>query len=314
MNAPDIPDTFRRRRWINDAESLLLSASPVRDLEASADAARFFGIAPSDLLMSRMCTVPLVLPELPRPVKGRFADGVRAEALWHPLVWLPASVRDRRTVADDEGSDGYRQEFDDAYAVRVAVTLMGSALFRPDDGTWVDVLSLAGIDTDRVEDLARVQAWLDGEDDDVLDALDLTPYIPSEASELGELLAEEENDLILAGMHRSAWDLTGVIDSAVNPETGELADGTDLQEASFALHLSALAAMYSFASLGDPEIDTWRYDASAAEKAETPEALVRIAERMRARLAEIARETSGAFEAAVTMLASFDNEDQPPAG
>ncbi|MGH3249817.1 MAG: hypothetical protein ACRDOI_26955 [Trebonia sp.] len=146
MNAPDVPATFRRRRWVNDAESLLLSASPVRDLVASCEAARFFGVAPGELLLSRMCTVPLILPELPRPVRCRFWDGARAEALWHPLAWLPASVRDRRTVADDEEDAGYRREFDDAYAIRVAVTMMGSALYDPSDGTWADVLSLAGIE------------------------------------------------------------------------------------------------------------------------------------------------------------------------
>lgn len=315
MNVPDVPDGFRRRRWVNDPESLLLSASPVRDLEASAEAGHFFGIAADGLLLSRMCTVPLLLPELPRPVKGRFPAGMRAEALWHPLAWLPAPVRDRRTVTDDDGdSGGRRREFDDAYAIRVAVTLTGSALYDPSDGTWADVLSLAGIDIDREDGRDRVQAWLDGGYDDALDTLSLDPYISPEAGELGELLAGEENDLILAGMHRSAWDLAGVIDGVISPGTGELAAGTDVQEASFTLHLAALAAMYAFSSLGDPETATWRHDAAAAGQARTPEALAALAGSMRARFTEISRETHGAFDAAVTMLAVFGTGDQSPDG
>jgi hypothetical protein len=314
MSTPDIA-AVRRRRWVNDPESLLLSASPVADLEATVQAARFFGADPGGLLMSRMCTVPLLLPETPRPVKRRFPDGVQAEALWHPLLWLPDSVSGRRTVPGD-GRDGPRPEFDDAYAIRIAVTLMGAALYDPSDGTWADVLSLAGIDTDQEDHLARVRAWLGGGSDPALDAIDLSPYITPAAEELGALLAGEENDMILAGMHRSARDLAGVIDGAVNPVTGQLADGADEQEASFALHLCALAAMYAFASLGDPETAEWRVDAARAVKADTTPALAGLAGEMRARLTGIARETAGAFGAAVTMLAGFDapGQDEPPAG
>lgn len=303
MSTTEAP-AVRRRKWVNDPETLLLSSSPLRDIETVTEAAKFLGAAPGDLLMSRMCTVPLLAPEAARPVRDRFPAGTRADALWHPLLWLPPGVAARRTV--DRGN-GPRPEYDDGYAIRVAVTLIGSALFDPEDGTWTDVLSLAGLDGSRSDHAGRIRAWLDGGDDPDLDRIDLTGLIPPAADQAGTELATAERDLMIAGMHRAAHDLAGMIDGVADPRTGQLASGTDAREASFTLHLAATAAVYAFSPLGDPETATWQADAARAMQASTPESLAWTAREMRARLAEIADGTRETFGAAVSLIGGYDS-------
>jgi hypothetical protein len=50
-------------------------------------------------------------------------------------------------------------------------------LYDADTGSWLDVLSLAGLDGDDPDTATRVAAWLNGRPDPVLDGLDLTEHV-----------------------------------------------------------------------------------------------------------------------------------------
>jgi hypothetical protein len=95
--------------------------------------------------------------------------------MWHPLLWLPERLATRYTLLDDTG--GRSTEPDDVWALRVCLEVQASGLYDADTGSWLDVLSLAGLDGDDPDTATRVGGWLDGRPDRVLDGLDLTEHV-----------------------------------------------------------------------------------------------------------------------------------------
>lgn len=131
------------------------------------------GLADEQVVASLLCGVPLPVAE--KDDLGLIArwPSESADILWLPVFWLPEALALRYTV---QSEDGERVETDDEWAIRVAIELTGSGLYDPETGSWLDVFAAHGIDKDAPDTALRVAAWLEGESDPQLDAIDLTGY------------------------------------------------------------------------------------------------------------------------------------------
>jgi hypothetical protein len=121
------------------------------------------GLSGEEVVSSVTCPVPV-----PRYPLRRCRPGARAEALWHPFLWLPAHIAFPRD--DDEAGD------DDLFALRVAMEAEATGLYDQGTGTWLDVCAAVGVDLDRPDGQARAWAWLDGAPDPSFDDIDLTDW------------------------------------------------------------------------------------------------------------------------------------------
>lgn len=132
------------------------------------------GIDPNEVVYSPLCTTPLPLYPPQFPSGRRRWSGVRPDAMWHPLMWLPTrtAARVRTAVGDAEPA----LETDEQWASRVAIELTAAGLYNEVEGTWLDVLDLYGLDVEDSQTLVRIGAWLKGEPDPVLDTIDLTSH------------------------------------------------------------------------------------------------------------------------------------------
>jgi hypothetical protein len=184
--------TERRPFLLDAGESLLVLRDPLRALVKHVATARATGLNQVALTASRLSEVPI-------PVNGgrcadRRRDGVRAEAMWWPLLWLPERLTRRvnyqvvggdlwvvdpnglfdgepRAVRDPIAGYPVHRETTDSWVVRVLLEMEISGLYDTDSGTWSDVLALVGLDVEDSYDRARVDDWLDGASDSTLDEL-----------------------------------------------------------------------------------------------------------------------------------------------
>ncbi len=162
-------------------EECLVVAAHARDTVQRAE--RYIqdtGLDPDQVYFDPIVTVPL--PKYREDDDGAVRFGApHAAAYWHPLAWLPERQampltyieRDDDAEPDDEGIEV--QENDAEWALRLAFELTAAGLYNPSTG-WVDVLALHGIRIDTPAGLARVEAWVAGGSDIVLDSIDLEPY------------------------------------------------------------------------------------------------------------------------------------------
>ena len=151
------------------ASSTLRSAARYRTWAADT------GIGAQWVTPQPLCCVPLPVYPAGWPAGRRRWPGLRPAMMWHPLLWLPERLATRYTLLDDAG--GRSAVPDDVWALRVCLELQASGLYDADTGSWLDVLSLAGLDGDDPDTATRVAAWLDGRPDPVLDGLDLTEHV-----------------------------------------------------------------------------------------------------------------------------------------
>jgi len=150
-------DGWRRRSWMAEpGEPLLVPWSPVDQALRWSEFVERTGLAEGDLRTSTLIAVPW-----PRRLSGRPPAGTSPALAWHPLLWLPAEL------AGVEGDD------DDLAAVRVALEVEAAGLYDSTTGTWLDVLSTVGLDSDSHADRQRVAAWLAGRPDPDLDRVDV---------------------------------------------------------------------------------------------------------------------------------------------
>lgn len=166
----------RRTGLLDPGSPLLLDEDVLGSTRRAREFAAETGIDMRDLL-----TVPVVPHALPlynygaKDPSARRWPGTKPEAMWHPLMWLPPRLASRLTYLDLEGEQVV--ESDEVWAIRVAIELQASGIYDPEDGTWVDVLSLVGLDRDDEIDMARVQDWLDGSPDEDLDGISFEDYL-----------------------------------------------------------------------------------------------------------------------------------------
>jgi hypothetical protein len=133
------------------------------------------GIDPVWVKPNQLCCVPL--PTYPEawPAGLRRWPRVRAAMMWHPLLWLPDRLATRYTLVDDRSVCS--TEPDDVWCPRVCLELQAAGLYDADTGSWLDVLSLAGLDSQDPDTPGRVDNWLTGGMDAVLDRLDLAEHV-----------------------------------------------------------------------------------------------------------------------------------------
>lgn len=191
----------RRKQYLSETRApLLLQASARLQAERYQQFLTDSGLGAGDVV-----TTPLVAVPLPHKRRGAGPRGwpvdLNPAVMWHPLFWLPPRLALRyRFLADDPAGI----ENDNEWAVRVAIESTISTLFDPNDGTWVDVLSLVDLDVDSPEVQNRLREWLSGQPDADLDAIDLSGM--TELVENPDWAVEESAELI-ATLLPASWAL-----------------------------------------------------------------------------------------------------------
>ncbi|MCA5892327.1 hypothetical protein LEP48_03045 [Isoptericola sp. NEAU-Y5] len=199
-----------RRRALDagPAEHLLLPASVIEVAGRLPLWRAFSGLDEHALLLSPLSATPLPMPWTVPDGRRRWPE-LRPEAMWHPLLWLPARLS-APAVRRDPLTGAPEGETYDEWATRVVLEMTESSpvvvddrpwvllhdpgrehvvrpagpqddrlvpLFDPATGTWLDVLSTVGLDVDEPGDVARVRDWLDGGTDADLDGIDLDRFL-----------------------------------------------------------------------------------------------------------------------------------------
>ena len=174
------------------------------------------GLDTGAFMSSPLAAVPL--PLYPKIESGRRRwDGLNPQLMWHPLMWLhdrlayPYLLED----VDENGAEIERLESPDELIVRVMLELTRANLYNPDNGGWVDILALNGLDVTDSSDVARVGAWLDGGSDPTLDGIDLAELVddrdePDWAIHTTQAIFQ---DVVCASWHIVATDLAQTLRS-----------------------------------------------------------------------------------------------------
>jgi hypothetical protein len=188
---------WRRPFLLEAGEELLVTSDPVRCLTNYVSASKAIGLNQSEFVASRMSSMPIPIDAGRPTVEGsrRRREGINPLMMWLPVMWLPQRLtqRCRFHVVDGDviviDPDSYFQgdphsvpapieglrlhtETSDAWVIRVALELTASDAYDAQSGTWLDVLDTVGINIDEVDDVARVQRWLNGDKDPDLDWLE----------------------------------------------------------------------------------------------------------------------------------------------
>lgn len=228
--------TLPRRRFLLDEDEKLLMSRDVLDFaERLNDFISETGIEPE-----RLTADPVVAIPLPIHARGARFDGVKPDALWNPLFWLPESIALRVRIRETEYSEP-RPETDQEWSLRIVDHLYISGAYTPEEG-WVDVFALYGINPDDPDDLAAIEAWQAGLPEERLDAIDLTEHL--DFGDINETFAaaQELYPLVMAAqwgytassflvtIEQDPTDLTGYTAFAVEMLAAEPSANTDLLE------------------------------------------------------------------------------------
>ena len=151
---------IRRRQFLTSpGESLLLPLQAMAIADRLNRWNHYTNLAKDVVVSSPLLAVPLAR----RAPGTRWAADAEPAAFWHPNFWLPerlsAPVGDERI---------------DVWAIRVALELTITGLYDVETGTWLDVLSTVGLDSDDPVVQARITEWLEGAPDEDLDRIDLS--------------------------------------------------------------------------------------------------------------------------------------------
>jgi hypothetical protein len=238
----------RRRHLCEPGEPLSPGTSPIGSLVRFGLCLEDWGVSPASVMVTPICTVPLTtLPAKWAAEEERWA-GVRPEALWHPLLWLPQAAVNRRWVP--VGELDVAEESDDIWALRLCYELIATGLYDEDSGTWFDVLAGVGLDAESPDDTERLARWLGGDGDPVLDGIDLTEmFLDSDSPDLASDAAREN----LAELWHYTWALgsSALLDDLGNMCADILAptDGRDPAGAVADLSLVATVGKEWFSNL-----------------------------------------------------------------
>lgn len=305
------------RPFVNEpGEPLVSCVAPHETAMRMAGLLELTGLEPDDVVTSPTATTPLPLYPAQWPEGRRRWSGVRAEAMWHPLMWLPERLAARRLV--DTGT-GPRIEDDELWAARVMAEMSAGGFYSEPDGQWVDVLALHDIDIDRKEDLDRVASWLDGQPDLELDSLDLDTALAN----------EQYPDWAL----EMAWDAVQVLrpvawvihaDALMADVDDALENQVDLSTDDLAMvaRMTSVLGSHSFDALPFENEAQWWLDQAPGEETSRGEvtlALTTLRERLSAiheEFHETAHHTAvDGDEIIETILANLeeDSEDEPSA-
>jgi len=168
-----------RPGYTSPGESLLVARNPVdmlfREKMWAQSTNMVYG---RDFIMPPVSAYPLPVYPVVWPKGRKRWLNLPPEAMWHPLMWLPPILATRLPVhfVDRFGKLVETEECADSWAVRVLVELTATGFYDIETGGWLDVLALHGLDIQDRNDLDRVDKWLNGAEDAVLDTIDLTEY------------------------------------------------------------------------------------------------------------------------------------------
>lgn len=235
------------------------------------------GLSAKDVVTSSMCAMPM-----PRYHGGdnprQWGAELNPQLLWHPLLWLPASVTAVRTITDAvSGRD--REESADEHCARLALELMASNLYEAETGTWVDVLSLYGIDSQSDETIERLAGWLAGAPDTVLDSIDISELLdmPGHREWASDLVAAMSPALMLSRFALLSSDVLEILDEFANPDA--------FDDTALPVVTEAVSTVLSIAAFELSEIPAERI-------AELPEVSVRTPDEVRETLSAAGREVA----------------------
>ncbi|QNE48698.1 hypothetical protein F1C58_16705 (plasmid) [Glaciihabitans sp. INWT7] len=151
---------IRRRQFLTSpGESLLLPMQAMAIADRLSRWTRYSNLPKEVIVSSPLLAIPLSK----REPGQRWPAIAEPSAFWHPQLWLP-----ERLTAPETG------ERTDVWAVRVALELTITGLYDVETGTWLDVLSTVGLDSEDPVVQARITEWLEGEPDEDLDRIDLS--------------------------------------------------------------------------------------------------------------------------------------------
>jgi hypothetical protein len=251
---------WRRQFLLEAGEAMLVTRDPVRNLINHVSAAKAIGVPQSELVQSRMSPMPI--PVNACRVEGnstrRRIDGVDPQMMWLPVLWLPVRLTERsqfqlidgdlvvidpkghyrgdpRVVASPIEGVPVNTETSDAWVIRVALELETAGVYDVESGSWLDVLDTVGINVDDIDDVARVERWLEGGADGDLDwleenFLDDGWHVPTGEGPTWALRSAigAYPDLLDATWALSSDSMLNIVsDVAQSVDQGEIADSTD---------------------------------------------------------------------------------------
>lgn len=167
-------DIKRRQLLTSPGDNLLLSRSALEVFLRHTEWTEATGLDSTRATFNPLCSVPLPLYDVPEPGVRQFAN-VNPELMWHPLFWLPNRVAARYNIPTlVEGVT--EPESDAIRSVRIALELGQSGLYDRETG-WLDIMATVGLDVENDADLGRIEEWLQGAPDELLDSIDLDLYL-----------------------------------------------------------------------------------------------------------------------------------------
>ena len=217
-------EAVRRKMLAGEGEALLLCES-ARDLsQRFVDWADISGIADADIISNQLSAVPL--PDYRAIPEGkRRWDGLKPEIMWHPFMWLPERLSQRRKIVNEE-TGRILVEPEEVWTIRVCLEMSVSGLYDSVTGSWLDVLSATGIDIATEDGRNRVDQWLKGFPDEVLDDIDLDDLLANEEDEdwAFDIAVTIAQDVVYASWGLIANDLLSIAEFVTDGQLDTLED------------------------------------------------------------------------------------------
>lgn len=302
-------EAVRRRFLTEEGEALLLCHSAIDVLNRYDRWIRDSGIQPGDVASSHIVAVPLPRYSTIEPGHRRW-KGAKPSIMWHPLMWLPPRLANRTSVIAADGTELVEPEY--LWQIRVCLELTASGLYDPQSGTWLDILSTIGMDVTDAETRQRIQDWLDGNDDDGLDAIDLSFHLDLPDIDWGMSLALD----IHTEVNNAAWalmanDLLSIADIISSGQTSSIDDARNTIDTVLLLGREIFAGVPS-SNPGDNS-RFWDSVEQRANTATTPEGLVKsCVQPLETYLTRIRDAYWPSYENIPALLgAGIDDDDEP---
>jgi len=226
------------------------------------------GIEPDRLVFSALVGSPLPLRDFGRGPRG-WDPQMNPAMFWHPLLWLPEAIALPLPPLDDNDVE----EPLDAWALRVAWELVWSAMYDAEAGTWVDILSVYGLNVEDPAVQARVTAWLSGNQDPVLDNIDLSNYVTTDQESTLAVVAEQIDSFRTAAWGVHADELLAGLGYTLQAVTNEQDFRWTVAQFAY-VALLALGDAPPLNEGGQPFSGPWQTILDEAENAAVPFATV----------------------------------------